>query len=195
MRQRALPAALAIAAAAVLAACTPGPGPGGTGTTGSTPPPTSVPASPTVPATDGATPPPTTMGPEDLSPDPSTTYPGAVPTPGQGNAELSILVKANADSAPASYTLVCLEGLPSAESKHPSAAAACTALKNNPALLERPPKSGQACTQQYGGPQTATVTGAVDGKAVESSYSLTDGCEISAWNAVRDILGSAGGPS
>lgn len=191
MRQRALPAVLAIAAAAILAGCTPGPGPGGTATTGTTPAPTS----PTATPTGGATPAPTTLGPEDLTPNPSITYPGAVPTPGQGNAELSILVKATPDAAPASYTLVCQGGVPAAESNHPTAAAACAALRKNPSLLERAPKSGQACTQQYGGPQTATVTGAVDGMAVESSYSLTDGCEISAWNAVSDILGSAGGAS
>lgn len=194
MRQRAIPVALAIAAAALLAACTPGPGASGSGSTGTTAAPTSAPASTAVP-TGGGTPLPTTLGPEDLTPDPSISYPGAVPTPGQGNAELSILVKATADATPASFTLVCQGGAPAAESNLPTAAAACTALKKNPALLERAPKSGQACTQQYGGPQTATVTGAVDGKAVESSYSLTDGCEISAWDAVRDILGSAGGAS
>jgi len=191
MRQRALPAALAIAASVILAGCTPGPGPGGAPTTGTTAPPTS----PTATPTGGATPPPTTLGPEDLTPNPSITYPGAVPTPGQGNAELSILVKATPDAAAASYTLVCQGGAPTAESNHPTAAAACAAIKKNPSLLERPLKTGQACTQQYGGPQTATVTGAVDGKAVESSYSLTDGCEISAWDAVKDILGSVGGAS
>jgi hypothetical protein len=92
-----------------------------------------------------------------------------------------------------SYTLVCTGGVPAAESHHPTAAAACAALKKNPALLTRTPRpSDQVCDQRYGGPQTAIVTGAVDGVGVESSYKLTDGCEIAAWAAVADILGSSG---
>lgn len=197
MRQHGMSAALVCAAAMILTACSPGPGSGnptGTGGTSATTPTGSAPTSPS-PAANGASPAPTAMGSEDLGPNPSSSYAEAVPTPGAGNAELSILVKASPDAAPQSYTLVCRDGSPAAESKHPTASAACSALKENPALLERSSKTGQPCTQQYGGPQTATVTGAVDGKAVESSYSLTDGCEINAWNAVKDILGSAGGAS
>ncbi|MBO1268151.1 SSI family serine proteinase inhibitor [Arthrobacter cavernae] len=192
MRLRTVRPLLAVLAVAGLAACTAGPpaAPSGSGT-GSAPPSS---------ATQSASPSngtlPTTLGPEDMTPDPSLSYPGTEVTPGQGNAELSILVKDSPDAAPASHTLVCRDGAPAPESKHPTAAAACTALKNNPALLERQPKSvDQICTQQYGGPQTASVSGAVDGVEVNASYSLTDGCEISAWNAVRDILGSSGGAS
>ena len=69
---------------------------------------------------------------------------------------------------------------------------ACTALKSNAAILSPAPRpTDQACTQQYGGPQQATVTGVVDGKPVEANFSLTDGCEIAAWNAAKDVLGSA----
>ena len=78
--------------------------------------------------------------------------------------------------------------------KHPDAAAACTALKNNPAILSpAPPPTDQACTQQYGGSQKATVTGIVDGRAVEASFSKADGCEIAAWDAAKDVLASNGG--
>jgi hypothetical protein len=102
-----------------------------------------------------------------------------------------------AESEPAqNYTLVCKDGTPTAESSHPSAAAACKALKDNPAVLSPAPRqTDQACTQQYGGPQEATVTGVVDDSPVDTSFARRDGCEIGLWNAAKDILGSAGGAS
>lgn len=176
---------LVLLSAAGLAACSPG---GGT----ATPSPTAPAATSSAPAT--ATP----------SPDTETTVPAPSPPPssaatagpGKGNAELAIMVKPS-DSEPAvNYTLVCKDGAPAAESSHPSAAAACKALKDNPAALTPAPRStDQACTQQYGGPQQATVTGVVDDSPVDASFARRDGCEISLWNAAKDILGSAGGAS
>jgi hypothetical protein len=93
-----------------------------------------------------------------------------------------------------SHTLVCEAGIPAAESSHPAPEAACAALKQNAALLSDPiPSPDQACTQQYGGPQKATVTGMVDGVPVDSDFARTNGCEISAWDAAKDVLGAAGG--
>jgi hypothetical protein len=92
------------------------------------------------------------------------------------------------------YTLVCQNGVPAAESKHPAAEAACAALKNNAALLSPSTRgTAQACTEQYGGPQQATVTGIVDETPVDVTFARTNGCEISAWNAAQDILGVPGG--
>lgn len=177
--------ALVLVSVAGLAACSPG---GGTAT-----------PSPSAPATTSSTPSTTTP-----SPDAETTVPAPSPAPsslpaagpGKGNAELAVMVKPS-DSEPAvNYTLVCKDGAPAAESSHPSAAAACTALKNNPAVLSPGPRStDQACTQQYGGPQQATVTGIVDDSPVDASFARRDGCEISLWNAAKDILGSAVGAS
>lgn len=170
MRLRITGSFLAVVAVAGLAACTPGPG----GGSPSSPPPGSSTSSPSAKGT------------------PSLS-PTAPASPGSGMAELSIIVKPSATAAPENYTLVCTGGVPSADSHHPTAAAACAALKKNPALLTRTPRpSDQVCDQRYGGPQTATVTGTVDGVHVESSYKLTDGCEIAAWAAVADILGSSG---
>jgi hypothetical protein len=172
---------LAVLAAGALAACSPG----GTGT---------APTSPGTTASPGGT--------ETTAPDAETTEsapsppagPSLGPGPGQGDAELSIMVKPSESEAALSYTLVCQGGEPAAESQHPSAAEACLALKENPSLLSPPaPGTERACTQQYGGPQTATVTGMVDGTAVEASFALRDGCEIAAWKAAENILGAPGG--
>lgn len=59
------------------------------------------------------------------------------------------------------------------------------------------PKPGppRLCTQQYGGPQVAVVTGIFRGRTVDSVFTRTDGCEISRWNAMAPLLGTAGGAS
>ena len=128
------------------------------------------------------------------APAPATSQPSA--GPGQGNAELAITVVPSQGAAELDYTLVCASGTPAAESSHPNAAAACAALKANPGILSpTEPGTSRPCTQQYGGPQKATVTGMVDGVAVESSFARSNGCEISAWDAAKDVLGAAGGAS
>ena len=135
-------------------------------------------------------PPPTT------SPAPSPSATPLPSGPGQGNADLAIVIKPSETGTPTNFTLVCQNGVPAAGSQHPNPTAACLAIKNNPAILNPVPAGKvQACTQQYGGPQTATVTGVVDGRQVQVSFSLKDGCEIAAWNAAKDVLGSSGGAS
>ena len=174
--------ALVLVSVAGLAACSPGGG-------SPTPSPSATSASAT------ATP----------SPDTETTVPAPAPppssapatsSPGKGNAELAIMIKPSESEPALNYTLVCKDGVPAKESSHPSAAAACTELKDNPAVLSPAPRrTDQACTQQYGGPQEATVTGVVDDSPVDTSFARRDGCEIGLWNAAKDILVSAGGAS
>jgi len=205
MRKQLISVLLALAATGGLAACTPNNGtgqpsatPGTTSTAPGTPSPgTSSPGTGT-PGTET----PTTPAPGSTPPDAEATVPAPAPPsaaplpsgPGAGDAELSITVKASKDGKAVSYTLVCKDGAAMAESQHPNAAAACTALKNNAAIVNAaaPPK-GISCTQQYGGPEVATVTGEVNGTPVETSFALRDGCQIGAWNAAKDILGAAGG--
>ena len=143
-------------------------------------------------STPSATPAPDT---ETSVPAPAPSAPSGLPAgPGAGNAELSIMVKPSDTEPAANYTLVCQGGVPSAESKHPAADAACTALKDNASVLSPSTKNtAQACTEQYGGPQKATVTGIVDGTPLDVTFARTNGCEISAWNAAQTILGSSGG--
>ncbi len=172
-----------------LAACTPNGGPSPSPTAGTT---TGTPSSPSPTAPPGSP-----------SPDTETTSPAPAPSaaplpsgPGQGNAELAIMIKPSETGTATNFTLVCQDGVPAAESQHPNAAGACAAIKNNPAVLS-PAAVGkdQVCTQQYGGPQVATVTGVVDGRSVQASFTLKDGCEIAAWSAAKDVLGSSGGAS
>ncbi|MEJ1179471.1 MULTISPECIES: serine protease inhibitor [unclassified Pseudarthrobacter] len=178
--------------AGLMTACSAGAG--GGQPTSSAPSATSSAPSPT--STGTATPSDTT------APDTETSVPAPAPPaptgppagPGAGNAELAIMVKPSDTEAALNYTLVCQGGVPSAESKHPGPEAACSALKENPSILSPSTKNtAQACTEQYGGPQTATVTGIVDDTPVDATFARTNGCEISAWNAAQPVLGSSGG--
>jgi hypothetical protein len=62
----------------------------------------------------------------------------------------------------------------------PRAAAACDALAAN-ARPFAPTPPGTACTEVYGGPQTARVTGSYRGRAIWATFRRRDGCEINRW--------------
>ncbi|MGY0025200.1 SSI family serine proteinase inhibitor [Streptomyces sp. YJ-C3] len=51
-----------------------------------------------------------------------------------------------------------------------------------------PVPKGSLCTMQYGGAATAHITGTWHGRAVDATYKLTDGCEISRWNRLVPVL-------
>ncbi|GAA5194785.1 hypothetical protein GCM10023346_23030 [Arthrobacter gyeryongensis] len=55
------------------------------------------------------------------------------------------------------------------------------------------PRPDRICTQQYGGPQVATVTGRFRGREVSSRFSRTDGCEIARWRTMAALLGGVAG--
>ena len=190
VRPRTLRPLLAALAVAGLAACTatpsgtaPSTAPSSTGTASSSVSPTASASGAPAPDTETSVP----------APSPSAP-PAPTAGPGAGNAELSITVKPSPTETALNYTLVCRDGLPAAESKHPRPEAACAALKNNAALLSPDTKgTAQACTEQYGGPQQATVTGIVDQTPVDATFARTNGCGIGAWDAAQDVLGASGG--
>jgi hypothetical protein len=49
-----------------------------------------------------------------------------------------------------------------------------------------------ACTEIYGGPQTATITGVLRGETVNASFSRKNGCEIARWDKLRFLLPAGG---
>jgi hypothetical protein len=68
----------------------------------------------------------------------------------------------------------------------------CRALsKVEPETFE-PTPGDVACTQQFGGPQTATVKGTLRGEPVDATFSLANGCEISRWRDASAVLDAAG---
>ncbi|MGW7414820.1 SSI family serine proteinase inhibitor [Streptomyces sp. NPDC054863] len=74
---------------------------------------------------------------------------------------------------------------------HPDASRACDRLDEvtvwgRDPFAPVPPDA--ICTDQYGGPARARVTGVWAGRPVDASYRRTDGCEISRWDAMRPFL-------
>jgi hypothetical protein len=51
-----------------------------------------------------------------------------------------------------------------------------------------PVPPGQVCTQIYGGPQQARVTGTLGGRRVSARFRRTNGCEIARWNRLAFLF-------
>ncbi len=47
----------------------------------------------------------------------------------------------------------------------------------------------RACTELYGGPETAHVTGTLDGEAVDVTITRNDGCGVADYEALFEALG------
>ncbi|MCX2179065.1 subtilase-type protease inhibitor [Streptomyces sp. SKN60] len=74
---------------------------------------------------------------------------------------------------------------------HPAAANACKRLDQLAQAGADPfaavPADG-FCTQQYGGPATAHITGTWQGRSVDARFSRANGCEIDRWENLRPVL-------
>jgi Subtilisin inhibitor-like len=88
-----------------------------------------------------------------------------------------------------SWTLTCMP----AGGTLPNRATACRRLTAMSRPFRPVPKDA-ACTQIYGGPQTALVTGRLEGRRVRASFDRHDGCAIDRWNRVRFLFPVATGP-
>jgi hypothetical protein len=110
------------------------------------------------------------------------------PTGAGGVTELTVAVQAGLGSGEQEYTLTC--DPPGGD--HPDPDAACRALAAMDDPFAPVPKD-QACTDIYGGPQTATVAGTYRGAEVRARFERTDGCQIARWDAYVDLLVERGG--
>jgi hypothetical protein len=100
-------------------------------------------------------------------------------------ADLTVTVDPDGDGAtqPKTATVQCG---PASDSKE------CAALGDMKADVFEPVPGDTACTQQYGGPETATVKGTFRGKPVDAKLSRVNGCEIARWQKLRPVLEVAG---
>ncbi|WP_336715261.1 serine protease inhibitor [Arthrobacter sp. USHLN218] len=141
-------------------------------------------------------------GPGETSPpasQPASSGPGSAPpsSPAEGapvDAKLKISVSTSGADYKEEKTLVCVDSQPMESSTVQDPDAACAALVQHAEnVFFTQPDPNRSCTQQYGGPQQAHVTGTIDGREVNKTFTLTDGCKISEWNAMQDLLGGAAG--
>jgi hypothetical protein len=84
------------------------------------------------------------------------------------------------------YTLTCAP----VAGTLPHRAAACTKLAALKSPFAPTPKQ-TACTQIYGGPQEALVTGRFRGSLIRARFSRKNGCEIARWTRVRFLFPGA----
>ncbi|MEI7034080.1 SSI family serine proteinase inhibitor [Streptomyces pratensis] len=77
---------------------------------------------------------------------------------------------------------------------HPRGEAACDRLaeagstRSGRQELFRPTPEGAMCTMIYGGDATARIVGTWEGRAVDTTASRRDGCEIARWNSLVPVL-------
>jgi hypothetical protein len=90
---------------------------------------------------------------------------------------LKISVVADKGATPKVMSLKC----DPAGGNHPQATQACAALAEAGAKVFKPVPKSQVCSMLYGGPQTATVKGTYNGKAVDATFTRTNGCEVNRW--------------
>jgi hypothetical protein len=72
---------------------------------------------------------------------------------------------------------------------HP--AAACAKLTRLRSPFAPVPKHA-VCTDIYGGPDVARVTGTFRGREIWAVFRRRNGCEIARWNAVSFLIGDGG---
>ena len=105
---------------------------------------------------------------------------------------LTIEVRPDPAAGPQTATLQCDGGAKgTAFLAAPDAATkACAALANPAAVdyLRNPKPEGQVCTQIFGGPETAHVTGTLNGQSLDVQLARRNGCETAGWDLVRALL-------
>ena len=111
-------------------------------------------------------------------------------TPSVGAIELSIRHddgRGNRETG----TLACDGSAPRAGgflTRRSTASELCAKARSIKQLLTTQPDKGRACTQIYGGPETAHITGTIDGVRVDRRFSRTNGCEIDDFNRAGELL-------
>jgi hypothetical protein len=134
------------------------------------------------------------------STEPGSTEPGSTETgssdPGGGATQ--VLVQVTDGTTPTRRgTLTCTaDGASGTDAFEDPAAAepACAALTDAAGVAALDPTPADvACTEIYGGPDVATITGTVDGEAVDATVTRTNGCEIARWDALLALVGEPSG--
>ena len=114
----------------------------------------------------------------------SSAAPSSTSSPSAAGEDLVISLDRGDGTEPERYTLRCGD---SPDGDHPDAAAACTHLEGLTAPFA-PLPADMMCTEQYGGPETAHITGRWNGEPVDLELSRTDGCRISQWDGLVPLL-------
>ncbi len=100
-------------------------------------------------------------------------------------ADLVFIYRADPSADPKRAELVC-------PATNETSRPACRVLAGVDSESFEPVPPGTACTELYGGPETARVVGRLDGRAIDSELSRVNGCEISRCDSLDPVLGALG---
>ncbi|MGH3654076.1 hypothetical protein [Glutamicibacter sp.] len=110
---------------------------------------------------------------------------------GQGpQTRLEIIIRDNGAEISQQYSLECAGEQAADSSTLPDASKACLQLELEPSVITRKVDPHEICTEIYGGPQRAEVSGALHGDPVNASFSRHNGCAIDRWDTASFLLGS-----
>jgi hypothetical protein len=124
-------------------------------------------------------------------PDPApggSPSPTLSPSPTSGGGSQLTVVYDDGESKMSTWQLSC----DPAGGDHPDPTAACAALTKKGATALPEVSKDKMCTQQFGGPQSAVLTGTWQGQPVDSRLKRSDGCEISRWDSLAGLLPRVG---
>ena len=107
------------------------------------------------------------------------TSPSPVP-----ESDLLVEIHRGGGAPTESYRLTCAATV---MGNHPAGAAACAHLMGMKDPFA-PIPADEMCSQIYGGPQTARVTGRWKSKPVDLSLSRVDGCRTAQWDHLGPLL-------
>jgi hypothetical protein len=112
---------------------------------------------------------------------------------GAGQTVNLTLTVSDGEGKDAKATLTCdestAEGTGFLES---GAEEACRNARDLEKFLTTPPPEDRACTQIYGGPQKARITGTFGEKDVAREITRSNGCDIEDWKQAQPLLDPSG---
>ena len=95
------------------------------------------------------------------------------------NLHLVLDVDGSRGKQPQSAQIICEQGMETRP---------CPEIAALDAADLAPVPTGMACTEIYGGPETATISGTLHGDAVHATLRRSNGCEIERFNRVARLL-------
>lgn len=111
--------------------------------------------------------------------------PAMATTAAAGTSALDLVIRV--DAGDGRWSTVTLRCDPTGGT-HPRKSRACTTLLTAGRGALAPVPADRMCTQQYGGPQRARITGTWRGKKVDARFDRTDGCQIARWNRLDAVF-------
>lgn len=106
--------------------------------------------------------------------------------------QLNVTYRATPEVAPVTWSVGCLDADSDPGDADTYSATACSRLARTSGDPFQPVPPGTMCTQVWGGPETARITGWWRSRPVDASFSRRNGCEISRWDNLVPILPGIG---